>query len=352
MTLSKLLVIAILFCTVSGSAWAQTLENSTALLSPTRSESATNLRADTARATEAAPTSSLALSEPVITLHGPCAEIKPPETATLPCITVVTRESFEKLLTSMNVTGKAITPETRRNLAETYAQYLALEPLAAKAGLDNTARFAEIMRWWRLRTLADMYRATLQEQDKNVSPDDIHAYYVEHLQSFQRIQVDRIVIPRTPGSTDKAKLADQKALEAAKTAHERIAKGEEPELVQKEAYTALEMASIPSTKLGTLSRSGFPTDQADELFSLEPGQVSKVETEAASYVIYKITSKQTLPEASVKEDVARKIAQNRFNDAMRSVNESAKPELNEAYFGPTAAVPSVAYPGPLSTPHP
>ena len=55
------------------------------------------------------------------------------------------------MLSAMNVTGKSITSETRRNLAETYAQYLALEPLAAKAGLDNTARFAEIMRWWRYR---------------------------------------------------------------------------------------------------------------------------------------------------------------------------------------------------------
>ena len=96
------------------------------------------------------------------------------------------------------------------------------------------------------------------------------------------------------------------------------------------------MTSTPSTKLGTLGRSGFPPEQADELFSLEPGQVSIVETEASSYVIYKITSKQTLPETSVKEDVARKIAQDRFGDAMRSINESAKPELNEAYFGETA----------------
>jgi hypothetical protein len=349
MRFSKLLVIATVVSTASVSL-AQTLDNGLPSLT-SASTAASTWHADTKEAKEGVPALLPAPSDAVIALHGPCTDPAPLATAAAPCNTVITRESFEKMLSAMNVTGKSITSETRRNLAETYAQYLALEPLAAKAGLDNTARFAEIMRWWRLRTLADMYRSALQDQGKNVSDADIHTYYTEHLKTFQRIQVDRITIPRTPGSSDEAKRADQKALDAAKTAHDRLAKGDEPELVQKDAYAALDMTSTPSTKLGTLGRSGFPPEQADELFSLEPGQVSIVETEASSYVIYKITSKQTLPETSVKEDVARKIAQDRFGDAMRSINESAKPELNEAYFGETASATSATNPAPLTTAH-
>jgi hypothetical protein len=299
------------------------------------------------------PATALARTEPVITIPGLCEDkTTRVAAATNSCVTVVTREAFEKLLNSMNVAGKTLSSETRRNLAETYAQYLALERPATKAGLENTPQFAEIMRWWRLRTLADLYRGGLQAQFKNPSRDEVHSYYVEHTPSYQRITVDRILIPRPRGTTDDAKLADDKALTSAKAAHERLVNGEQPELVQKDVYVALGITSPSLTNLGSLGRAGFPPEQSEELFSLAPGKVSKVETEAASYVVYKIASKDTLSEDAVKDEISRQLAQRKFNDAIRSINESAKPEFNEAYFGPPVTTPPVAYPGPVAMPHP
>src|ERR1700686_5216400 len=252
----------------------------------------------------------------------------------------------------MNIVGKTLTPETRRNLAETYAQYLALERLATKAGLDSTAQFAEIMHWWRLRTLADLYRANLQERFKNPSAQEVHTYYLEHISSYQRVKVERILIPRPRGATDDEKRSDELALEKAKLAPERLGKGEEPELVQKDVYSVLGIAASPLADVGSLGKSNFPPEQADELFSLNPGQVSKVETELGSYVIYKLTAKRTLLEEAVKDEIARQISQNKFNEAIRSANESAKPEFSEVYFGACRVTPSVAYPSPLASPHP
>jgi len=292
----------------------------------------------------------IAAAEPVLTIHGLCQDQSiQPATAANSCTTVVTREAFERLLDSMNITGKPLTPETRRNLAEVYAQYLVLERPATKAGLESTPRFSEIMRWWRLRTLAGLYRGNLQEQFKSPSPDEVHAYYVQHLQSYQRIKAARILIPRTPGDTDEAKRSDKKALEVANTARERAANGEDPDLVQKDAYSALGLSSPPITNLGANPRSNFPTEETDELFSLVSGQVSKVETEGASYVIYKIASKETLSEDSVKDEISRQIAQSKYDEAMRSINESAKPEFNEAYFGSPKTAPAVS---PSASPHP
>jgi hypothetical protein len=292
------------------------------------------------------------MSEPVITIHGACDD-RPtiPAAEITSCNTVVTRETFERLINSMNVAGKTLMPETRRNLAETYAQYLALERPAAKTGLESTPQFTEIMRWWRLRTLADMYRGNLQEQFKNPSPGEIHAYYMEHLSSYERIQVERVLIPRSRGTTEEAKRSDEKALDTAKEARERMAKGDNPELVQKDAYAALGITSFSPAALGSLGRSAFPPEQSEELFSLNPGQISKVETEAASFVTYKLISKATLPEDGLKEEISRSIALRKFTDALRSINESAKPEINDAYFGPTGTPPTV-YSGPLASPHP
>jgi parvulin-like peptidyl-prolyl isomerase len=254
----------------------------------------------------------------------------------------VTRAEFEKLMNSMNVVGKPLSAQTRRNLAETYAQYLAYEQPATNAGIETTQRFADIMRWWRLKTLADLYIGSLQEQFKNPSAQEIHTYYVAHLSTYQRIKASRILVPRSIGDTDEAKRSDKKALEIADSARERAAKGEDVALVQKDAYSALGLSSPPLTDLGTNPQSKFPQEERDELFSLEPGQVSKVETEGASYVIYKIVSNETVPEESVKDEISSKIAQEKYDDAVRSLMKSANSELNNSYFGP---------PGTQTPPH-
>jgi hypothetical protein len=289
---------------------------------------------------QAGSTHVVAASDPVVTVHRLCENQSiQPAAAANSCTTVVTREQFEMLLNSMNITGKTLTPETRRNLAQTYAEYLALERPATKAGLESTARFAQIMNWWRLRTLADLYRGNLREQFKNPSREEIHAYYIEHFSSYQSIKAARILIPRTLGTTDEAKRSDQKALQIANIARERTANGEDPEVVQKDAYSALGLSSPPITNLGTRPRSSFPKQETDELFSLESGHVSKVETQPASYVIYKVISKEILSEDSVKDEISRQIAQNKYDEAIRSVNESAKPEFNQGYFGSPGATP-------------
>ena len=284
----------------------------------------------------------VAASDAVITIHRPCDDSSKQSAGdTNPCTTIVSKEAFERLIDSMNVLGKALGPETRRELAEVYAQYLAFEAPATRAGLENTARFTEVMRWWRLRTLAGLYSGSLKEQFKNPSAEEVHTYYVERLSSFQRITGARILVPRTPGPSEDAKRSDAKALEVANNARDRVAKGENPDLVQKDAYSALNLSSPPATNLGAHSRSNFPIGETDELFSLESGQVSKVETEGASYVIYKVVSKETLPEESVKDEIAGTIAQNKYDDAIRSITETAKPEFNPAYFGPPKPTPPV-----------
>ncbi len=275
----------------------------------------------------------VATSDAVITIHGSCGSGKPLGTDEKSCTTVVTREAFEELVESMNVTNRVLSQETRRNLAEAYADYLALERPAIQAKLEDTPQFAEIMRWWRLRTLADMYRGELQAKFAHPSAEEVHAYYIERLPSYQRIRIQRVLIPKGPGKPEEEEQANIKALEVAQAARERLAKGEDPTLVQKDIYTQLKSDATPATKLGTLARSNFPKDEVDEVFSLHPGQVSKVEDEA-SYVIYKIEAKETLSEESQKEDIAREISQQKFSDAMRAVNESAKPEFNDAYLGP------------------
>jgi hypothetical protein len=296
-------------------------------------------------------------SDAVITIHGLCELGKQPEPGRQSeadeksCTKVVTREAFEELVNSMNVTNKTLSQETRRNLAETYADYLALERVAVQAKVEDTPQFAEIMRWWRLRTLADMYRGGLQAQLSHPSAQEVHAYYTERLPSYDRIRVERVMVPITRAKPDEQKGPNESAMEIAQAARERIAKGESTTVVQKDIYTQLKWDAAPVTNVGSFGRSNFPKEEVDELFSLEPGQVSKVEKEA-SYVIYKIKSKETLSEESQKEQISREIAQQKFSDAMRAVNESAKPEFNDAYLGPHVVPAPRPHENAMASSHP
>jgi len=324
--------------------WAQVAETPVPSSKQVASEPAPNQKQVTA-------------SDAVITIHGLCGPGKQPEPNEQPeadeksCTKVVTRGAFETLVNSMNVTNKTLSPETRRNLAETYAEYLALERVAVQAKLDDTPQFADIMRWWRLRALADMYRGGLQAQFAHPSPEEVHAYYTERLPSYERIRVERVLVPRGQAKSDEEKEADEKALEMAQAARERVTKGEGPAEVQKDIYTQLKLVTAPVTDVGQVGRSNIPKEEVDELFSLEVGQVSKVEKEG-SYVIYKIKSKETLSEESQKEEIMREIAQQKYSDAMRAVNESAKPEFNDAYLGPHVVPAPLPHESAMARSHP
>ncbi len=338
-TFRALVMSGILGCLMAmPSAWAQDIPKSSPYPAPAPGE-------------QAPKQEEVAASDAVITIHGLCDPGKQPGAGEQSCTKVVTREAFENLINSMNVTNKVLSQETRRNLAETYADYLAMERPALQAKLDTTPQFEEVMRWWRLRTLADMYRGGLQAQFAHPSDAEVHAYYTEHLSSFERIRVDRVLIPRDPGTSLEEKNGSDKPLELARAVRERIVKGESPALVQKDIFTQLKLDATPVTDLGTLGRSNFPKDEVDEVFSLEPGQVSKIEKEA-SYVIYKIKAKETLLEASQKDEISREIAHRKFSDAMREVDESAKPEFNDTYLGPHPVPALSPHANPMTNPHP
>lgn len=331
------LIIGIFVCAMSKAGWNQSTQP-------------TSLSSEQPSGEEASTHEHVALTGAVITIKGLCEAAKPSDPQEKPCTTVVTQEAFETLVNSMNVTNKRLSQETRRNLAETYADYLMMERPAVQAGLENTPQFAEIMRWWRLRTLAEMYRGGLRAQFAHPPAQEVHAYYTEKLPSFERVRLERVVVPRSSANADEKSEADQKAFAMAQAARERLAKGEAPALVQKDIYAQLKMEATSVPDLGRLARSNFPQDEVDEVFSLAPSQVSKVEKEA-SYVIYKINAKETLSEESQKEEIAREIAEQKFSDAMRAVSASVKLEFNDAYLGPPVVPGHSNSPG-MTNPHP
>jgi hypothetical protein len=282
----------------------------------------------------------------VITIRGLCAEgagsSSQPENS---CSKQITRKDFERLMRALNPGGQSVSPNGRQNLAQAYVEALAFEDAARKAGTEDTEEFREVMFWVRLRTIADLYRRNLQEKYRAPEPEEIYSYYQRHLASYDRVHLLRILVPRENFSGGDKNEFDKKALAAAEAARKRAVNGEAVEQIQKDVYTGLGLTLPPSTDLGSYQRADFIEKEAADVFSLQPGEVSPLETETKSYVIYKVASKETLTEAQVKTEIIREIAQQKYRDALKAVMDSAHADFNEQYFGPMAPKPPIEPPG-------
>jgi parvulin-like peptidyl-prolyl cis-trans isomerase-like protein len=285
------------------------------------------------------PAPGVAATQAVITVRGVCDQSSSPKAQSAPdsCVTVISRKQFETLVKALNPAGRVMPAEARRGLARTYADYLAVEAAARKSGMEETPEFRKLMEWNRLRTIADLYRLTLEEKYRSPADAEVEAYYQQHLGDYEKVTLARILVPRQSAAAPDKDAFEKKARSVADAAESRAVKGDDPAQIQKDAYAALGVAMHPSTELGSRRRSELVPEEATELFSLKAGEVSQVEKELQSYVIYKVLRRDVMPLADVKAEVAREIYKEKFKGAMKSALDAAPAELNEQYFGPVMA---------------
>jgi hypothetical protein len=133
--------------------------------------------------------------------------------------------------------------------------------------------------------------------------------------------------------------AQQKAAEEAMTRvadglRARAVKGEDPEKLQKEAYTAAGLTgNAPSTKMEKVRGAALPANHRAAM-DLKPGEVSQVISDPnGPHYIYKLVSKETLALDAVKPEIRSLISSQRYRDSTQSFQSDI--ELNDVYFGPS-----------------
>lgn len=274
---------------------------------------------------------SLAPEDPVLFVYGACSDAG--KVSTDGCAVTLSRQEFDNLISTLSP-GQRVTPTMRNRLARTYAELLALDAAARELGIDNSPEYHTTMRWLQAKTLADMLRRRLEKESSMVSEAEIAAYYREQLQRFEEVKLSRLVLPKNKFGADDQQKAEQAAQRIAADIRERAAHGEDFPRLQKEAYDMLGFSGLPpATDMGNRRRASLPAGLVEEIFSLQPGEVSKVEDETHSFVIYKVEVKQTLPEEQVKEEITREVAKEKLERSLRAITERVRTELNETYFG-------------------
>jgi hypothetical protein len=284
----------------------------------------------------AATTAAVAASQPVMTVHGVCEESEGSKEKTASnassCVTIITREQFEKLVQALHP-GQDLPANARNNLAKIYAEYLTIEAATRKGGMEDTSEFHEFMNWTRVLAASEYYRRKLQEKYSNPSQEEIDAYYQQHLTDYETAKLARVMIPRENALALNKDEFEKKALAAANTAQVGLATGLDPTEVQKTAYAALGLQGPPAVDIGIRRRKDFIAEETAEVFSLKAGEVTKVQTEPRSYVIYKVLSREAVSEESLKKQISGQLTEKKFRESMKSLLDTAQVDLNEQYFG-------------------
>jgi hypothetical protein len=302
------------------------------------------------KAPEAVPQPAPAPNEPVITIHGLCPDASAPKET---CSMTVTKEQFDKLVQALNQNNQAIAPAMRRNLGQAYVDLLARADAGQKAGIGKTETFSEVMQLMRLRTLADLYQRSLEQQFGNPPPEEVAAYYEAHRAEYEQLKLQRVYIPKIDPSgkqtsPEQQAAFAQKAEQVAADAEARIAKGDAPEQVEKDSYAALGISSVPpNTGVGAFRRGALPADDEQHLLALKDGGAYKVQ-QANNFLIYRLDGRQTIPLETVKAEIARTIFRGKLEAKIKEITSSVHADFNDAYFAAPAAGPTP--PNPAAKP--
>jgi parvulin-like peptidyl-prolyl isomerase len=269
----------------------------------------------------------------VVTLNGVC--VKPD--ASGQCKTVITRAEFDRLANSINPSNSGanqpLRPEAKRQIATRYSQYLAFADGAKKQNLDQTPQAQELVHFAGLQALAQVYMNYLQGKS-TPTPEEVTKYYDDNRARFEKITVRRILIPANPGP-DAKNVTPESLKQIAQKLYERAKAGEDFDKLQKEAFTAAGISTAPDSKM-VLNPAALPPQQ-QAVSKLKPGEISQPFTEVSGTYIYKMESSETTPLAAVKSDIEKVLQRQKFEETVKKMLDTLKPDLNEAYFGPAPA---------------
>jgi len=290
--------------------------------------------------------------DPVVTIKGFCTDSSLKGDA---CQTVLTKAQFDTLVERIQP-GMA-TP-MRRRFASQYAQVLEMSSEGEKRGLEKTPRYEELMRFARMQILARELDETLRTDSGNVTDQEMQDYYDKNKATFEEASFVKIFVPHakrseTPAATKDASKTPTPAKTTAKTLspeeqekanveamtkeanllREGLVKGEDPDQLEKEAFTAAGLSgNPPPTKIEKIRRGSLPATQQSAM-ELKPGEISEVISDPSGNYIFKLVSMDTRPFETAKAEIHNQLASQRYREAMQKFQGNV--ELNDGYFGPS-----------------
>jgi len=304
-------------------------------------QSALAIPQTTQPAAEASPAANVGPDTPVITVRGVC-EHPPSQKPGPDCKKVITRAQFESMIQTVRPNLPA---SERREFAERYVEALVADEQARDMGITQGEKFEVRSRVARAQAMSQELSIALYEKASEISEQDLENYYRQHPDLFIEADLTRMLIPgiqqlpppdQTLSDEERGKRDhDSETLmkETAERLRLRAVAGEDLEKLQAEAFQiALVQGEAPSTKMGKVRGMDLPPSQLP-VMEVKAGGVSGLLPDRRGYLIYRVGEKRVLPLAEVKDEIRKRITDERFQAENDAVMNAAKITLDETYFG-------------------
>jgi hypothetical protein len=272
-------------------------------------------------------------SAAVLHIRGVCPETKAPPTSVDACTVSVSRQEFDTLMRIV-APNRQVTASMKQSVAQSYAEMLAFDRAARESGIESSQEYRDRIQWLQLKTRAELFRHRLEKESGAVSDPEIETYYRENISRFEQVTLRRIVLPKNSFAAADRQKFERDVERIAAGLRARAARGEDLDRLQKEGYEALAFSGTPpSTEVGDRRRADLSGEVIEEIFSLRPGEVSKVQKEQYSFVIYRVEHKWTIPEEQVRTEIRREIARQKVERALKAITGNVRAELDKQYLG-------------------
>jgi hypothetical protein len=259
-----------------------------------------------------------------------------------PCKTVVTRGEFETLLYSMDPKGS---DHARTLLVKHYPDMILFAQKARELGLDKDPKVQAKMKYDYLNDLDHAIMLHMRDQVLATPEPVVEKFYREHPERFVFLGLLRIDVPKQKrhpvpsGSAGVPKVdsaADEREMaKVAQAIRREAVAGIKFERLEAKAYKLAGITDDPPDvdMLDKSTIDTLPKDFASVIYNLKVGQVSPVVETPDEYLIYKLTSKQTIPLSEARSRAATLMDL----DAAQVIRDSVKTQLNDAYFATPAS---------------
>jgi hypothetical protein len=247
---------------------------------------------------------------------------------------VVTRKQFDALVDALGALGPPLLPAQRRSVAEGYATTLRNYEAAKKAGVEKDPRYPEVMRIAQMRAMGDMYNALMQQNARTVSSQEIQDYYNQNLAKFEELTVRRVTLPRYNTANLKDEEFAAKARKLAGEMHDRAAKGEDLDTIQKDAFSTLGVKDPPTTHMGVVRRGIYAPEQEKQIFNLKLGEVTGIFEQPSAFIVFKLEGRETPSLEKSKDEIVRILQQQHMEKQEQASKNAVQIDYNEQYVGP------------------
>ena len=237
----------------------------------------------------------------------------------------------------------------KRQFADDYLRMKMLAVEGMKAGLENDPQVVDQLRLMRENLVAN---AELQKIEKGitVSDADIQKYYDEHKSEYETVKARHILIAfkgSPAAQKGKKELTEEEAKAKAEALRAKLVAGGD--------FAAAAKAESDDTgsganggELGTFSRGQMVPEFEKAAFETKAGEISPVVRTQYGYHIIQVQEHKVTPVAEVKENIEKKLKQEKLQARLDEMKKSVNPVYSEAYFTPAPAPKVMMPPNPAA----